>query len=138
MATGVQKASDGRHTGADVARVFGEHLLQVIAPQSPGLDERVVHLDSGRKSFVGIVGSADLSQKHSFQCVQFCCHLFGEILEIGRLDHFQTFLKLVLSQYVSSLQTIEFTVQLDTAHNCRVYLSIYQVLTCFKYSTHHS
>ena len=57
----------------------------------------VVHLDGGREGLVGVVGAADLGEEHPLERVELGRHLLGEVLQVGRLDHLEPLLKLVLA-----------------------------------------
>jgi len=64
--------------------------LEVVTPQGPGFDQMIVHLNSGRECFVRLLRFADQCKEHTLQSIELSSHLVGEVLQIGRLDHFQT------------------------------------------------
>ena len=71
-----------------VILVFGEDVFQVVAPEGPGLHQRVMHLYRGTEGFVSIVRATNLCQKHALQGVELCRKLLGKVLQIGWFDDF--------------------------------------------------
>ena len=54
MTASVEEAADGRGAGFDDL-VPHEDSLQILPPQSPSLNQRVVHLSSGGERLVGFI-----------------------------------------------------------------------------------
>lgn len=69
--------------------VAGKHGLQVVSPQSPSLHQSVVHLDCRGERLIGLIRAVYLSQEHALEGIELGCHLLGEVLQVGGLDHLQ-------------------------------------------------
>lgn len=78
VATRVQEARHRVHAEVDLARVLGEHLLQIVAVQGPRLRGGVVQLNGGRECSVRVFG-VTCGELKKAKCLGFIIMIFFDI-----------------------------------------------------------